>query len=70
MELTGCENNEVSAVLGQELDALLVVLVDKLPEILRNDTFLDTKSVLTDIGDLKEHRSSHVHRVDSLTVDV
>lgn len=70
MELAGRKDDVVPAVLRQELNALLIILINKLPEVLADDDFLDIESVLTDVGDLEEHRGGHVHGVERLTVNV
>ena len=70
MQLSGSKNNIVSACLRQELNAFLVVLVDKFPKVLADDLLLDRELVRADVRDLQEHRGRHVHTIQGFQIDV
>jgi hypothetical protein len=70
VEFTGCEDDEVSAILWKELISLLIIEVDQLvTEILADYFLVDQEFVLADVWDLQEHRCGHVHAVKCLQVD-
>mmetsp|Transcript_30561 Transcript_30561/g.46858 ORF Transcript_30561/g.46858 Transcript_30561/m.46858 type:complete len:536 (-) Transcript_30561:788-2395(-) len=70
MEVASGEYDVVAAVLGHELDALEVVLLDELAEVSVDDLLVDGEAVLAEVGDLLHHGGDHVHAVEDLQVDV
>ena len=70
MEISGSEDDEVTAGLWDELDTLLVVLFDELPEVSIDDLLLNGEAVLANVGDLEEHGGGHVDALNHVEVDV
>mmetsp|Transcript_6471 Transcript_6471/g.10980 ORF Transcript_6471/g.10980 Transcript_6471/m.10980 type:complete len:313 (+) Transcript_6471:297-1235(+) len=70
VEVSGGEDDEVTAVLGQELDSFEVVLLDQLPEVLVEDLLLDAELVEGEVGDLLQHGGDKVDAVEGLDADV
>jgi hypothetical protein len=55
VECSSSKNDEISAVLSQELDALHIILVNQLSEVAINDLLLDSELVLVDIWQFLKH---------------
>ena len=55
VEVSGSEDDEVTAGLWHKLDTLLVVLLNELPEVSVDHLLLDDEAVLADVWNLKEH---------------
>lgn len=53
VELAGCEDDVVTAVLGNKLHAFHVVLLNQLSEVSANDGLADIESVLADVWNLE-----------------
>ena len=70
VEITSGEDDVVSAVLRDELDSLLVILLHELPEVLVQYIFLDGELVLGEIQNFLEHGGGHVHAIKQLKIDV
>lgn len=70
VEVTNCEDNVVPARLRKELHTSHIILFHQLAEVLVDDVFLHNELVYCDVGDLQEHRSSHIDAVQSFQVDV
>jgi len=70
VEFTCSKDNVVSAVLWQELDTLLIILINQFSEVLADHTLLDVESVHTDIWNFQEHRGCHIDGVEGLQVNV
>lgn len=70
VEFTCGKDDVVSAVLWQELDTLLIILINQFSEVLANHALLDVESVLADIWNFQEHRGRHIDGVEGLQVNV
>ena len=69
-QVSGGEHNEVSGILGCELDAFEIILLNELPEVSIDHIFVNREPILAQIWHLKEHGSSHVDAVKQLQVHV
>lgn len=70
VEVSGGENDVVTAVLGHELNTLHVVLLNQLSEVTVYHLLSNGGLILRKIWNLQEHTRGHVNAIEHLKVNV